>query len=152
MAHNTRTLAQIVQKIKALEKGNAERERRTIGDVIEIGELLQEISVGELVPQGKYMDWVKENFPNWSHQTSANYRNVYNLARKCKHLDFTKLNISLNALYLVANMDDDEKVARDAILKAATKTRVTFTIAKSMARFARSPPLPPTPRPIKPLK
>jgi hypothetical protein len=152
---NTRTLAQIVQKIKALEKSNAGFEKRTIGQVIEIGGLLEEASESGLILHGEYMDWIEKEFPSWTHQTSLNYRSVYKLTQKSKRLDFTKLNISLNALYFVASLRDDGKVsgcddtkARDTILKAATQRRVTFTMAKGMAKFASPPP---TPQSVEPL-
>src|ERR1700730_8219435 len=92
---HTRTLAQISQKIKAVEK------RKLISGIVEIGKLLRE---GErLCEHGEYVGWIRREF-SWSHQTALNYRNVFDLTQNPNHLDFDKLNITQSALYLVAGM------------------------------------------------
>jgi hypothetical protein len=120
---NTRTLAQISQKIKKLEK-------RTIQNVIEIGKLLHEAS--EKCEHGEYKNWLKSEF-SWSDQTALNYRHVYALTQKPNSLDFAQLNISISAVYFIARMLKDGQelyqAAAKAIIAAAKKDRVTYPIA-----------------------
>jgi hypothetical protein len=133
---HTRTLAQISQKIKAVEK------RKLISGIVEIGKLLRE---GErLCEHGEYVAWIRREF-SWSHQTALNYRNVFDLTQNPNHLDFDKLNITQSALYLVAGMKGDhEKVARKAIINTAKRRRVTFPIAcEIIDKFEELPPLKP---------
>jgi hypothetical protein len=135
---NTRTLAQISQKIKTLEK-------RTIQNVIEIGKLLHEAS--EKCPHGGYMNWVKSEF-SWSGQTALNYRHVYNATQKPNSLDFTKLNISISAVYFVARMFRDDpcpeiKAAAKAVIAAAKKDRVNYPTAVAIyEKYMSDHPIP----------
>jgi hypothetical protein len=75
--NTTRVLANLANEIRALEQKNALNERDTIKNIIGIGKRLHDAS--EVVEHGKFMDWAASEFPSWSHQTSLNYRNVYEL-------------------------------------------------------------------------
>jgi Protein of unknown function (DUF3102) len=120
---NTKALAHISQQIKALEK-------KSIQNVVEIGRLLHEAE--QQCDHGKYMKWLKCEF-GWSHQTSLNYRGVYDLSQNPKISDFEKLDISITALYRVADRINDEtswaQTACEAILEAAKSRRVTYRAA-----------------------
>jgi hypothetical protein len=135
---NTRTLPQIAKAIKTLEK-------RTIQNVIEIGKLLHEAS--EKCKHGEYMNWVKSEF-SWSGQTALNYRHVYNATQKPNSLDFTKLNISISAVYFVARMFRDDpcpeiKAAAKAVITAAKKDRVNYPIAVAIyEKYLSDHPIP----------
>lgn len=131
---NTR-LVKIAKEIKALEK-------RTIEDVVDIGELLQEAS--EQCEHGEYQDWLKLNF-GWSYQTALNMRNVFDLVtntpshpQKPNSWMFTSigdLNISISALYLVAGMKTDyQQKARLAVIEAAKVGRIYYRTARDIIR------------------
>jgi hypothetical protein len=122
MAGN-RTLPQIAKAIKALEK-------KSIQNVIEIGRLLHEAS-GKC-EHGEFMPWLESEF-GWSHDTSLNYRNVYHLSENPKFSDFTKLDISVSALYRVAHLLSDDGSEHQAIalavIEAARQGRVSYKMA-----------------------
>jgi hypothetical protein len=136
---NTRTLAQISTRIKALEK-------RTLQNVVETGKLLEEAA--DKCEHGQYREWLKTEF-GWSHDTARNYRSVYAFAQKTNISSFDRVNISVSALYLVAAMDDDE--AAKAIIKAARRGRVTYRMAREIIdKLEPQPPIEPPPAPIEP--
>jgi Protein of unknown function (DUF3102) len=131
-------LDKIAKKIKAKEKGG-------IRSVIEIGRLLHEAS--EQCEHGEYMDWLKREF-EWSHDTAMNYRNVYELSQNPNCSDFDQLNISATALYVVAKMKgDDQNAARDAVLEAARKGRVSRAVAAEIIEGFKPPSAEPDPEP-----
>ena len=119
------SLVAIAGQIKALEKKN-------IANLVEIGGLLEEAA--KLIPRGEYGAWLKANF-GWSSKTAYRYRMVSNLAVVCqidKKIDIeTDLNLSLSALYLLADMPvvDARSIA---IVAAARCGRVTYSAAKQI--------------------
>jgi len=141
---NKKSLPQIASQIKALEK-------RTIKNAIEIGKLLEEAA--EQCEHGEYMVRLENEF-DFSHSTSLNYRNAYAFSQSRNGCDYAKWNISLGAFYRLAALDDDEKAARSAIIKAAQKGRVSLSNANDtidgfdVLTPARPPKPPP---PIEPL-
>lgn len=120
---NTHTLAQISQQIKALEK-------RTIQNVIAIGKLLHEAS--EKCEHGEWLPWLKAEF-GWSYMTAKRYRDVFDLQQIHQIGEFDQLNISISALYLVAeHIGDEDLWVKDgckAIIEAARQGRVTYRMA-----------------------
>ena len=115
------SLVAIANQIKALEKKNN-------ANVVEIGRLLHEAD--EVCEHGAYMIWLKAEF-GWSHQTSLRYRSVYDLSQNPQIVDFAKLDISISALYLLAD-NVDWPAVRDDILLAAKRGRVTHTVARKV--------------------
>ncbi len=137
---NTRTLPQIAKAIKVLEK-------KTIANVVEIGKLLEEASEKY---HGEYRSWLKSEF-SWSHDTARNYRNVYTFAKMTKISSFDKLNISVSALYLAADDWSSHKAASNAIINAAKKGRVSYTMALDiLMKSEESKPPAPQPSPEEP--
>lgn len=115
-------LGTITMQIKALEKKN-------LANVIEIGCLLEQAS--EQCEHGQYEDWLEANF-GWSFSTARRYRDVAEFVKSTKLEDLSKIDISLSALYLAADHGAVSPEAR-AIIKAAQKGRVTYTMAKEIA-------------------
>jgi hypothetical protein len=140
---NTRTLPQIAKAIKVLEK-------KSIQNVVEIGELLHEAS--ELCEHGEYMNWIKREF-SFSHDTSLNYRSAYELSQNPNCSDYANWDMSLKTFYLVARFlkgDEIEVGAAKAIIRAARKRRVSSTDALLIVKEyeEKHPPLPPEPDPV----
>lgn len=119
---NRRDLAKIATEIKALE-------RKDIKTIVARGRLLQEAA--DQAEHGEYMEWLKAEF-GMSYRTAKRYRNVFELSENRQIADFEKLNISVSALYVVADMLDDCPT-RAAILKAAQQRRVTYQEAKAIS-------------------
>jgi hypothetical protein len=107
----------IAAQIKRLEK-------QSIGNVVETGRLLSEAR--KLIKHGDWRPWLKANF-EWSPRTATRFVNVYQLSIL---LDLSALNISLSALYRLADLKSQGK--RDQIVEAAKKRRVTFEIAQNI--------------------
>jgi hypothetical protein len=107
----------IADQIKRLEK-------QTIGNVIETGRLLSEART--LIKHGDWQPWLRANF-EWSLRTATRFINVYQLSIE---MDLSALNISLSALYLVADLKSQGK--RYQIVEAAKTRRATFEIAQSI--------------------
>src|ERR1700730_13646404 len=140
--NTTRVLANLANEIRALEQKNALNERETIKNIIGIGKRLHDASE---IPgtHGEYMDWVASEFPSWSHQTSLNYRNVYELVDGSTEiqtgLESGSLNLTISALYIVAAMKgDDEQNDRMAIIEAAKQGRVTRSKAKQIIELKKA--------------
>jgi hypothetical protein len=133
-------LKSISRQIKALEKS-------TVNNVVKIGGLLNEAY--ETLEHGEYQEWLSREF-SWSYRTALRYLRVYLFAESCQIGTFKKMNLSLTALHLVADPCTNEK-ARKAIIRAALKGRVTYSIAESIiAKYSPADDTPDAP-PIEPL-
>jgi hypothetical protein len=115
----------IASKIRTLEKNN-------VANIIAIGELLEEAA--GLIPHGEYATWLKASF-GWSSKTAYRYRNVFNLSESCQIDNFVDievdLNISISALYLLAELNLADSKAK-AVIAAAKRHRVTYLMAKQI--------------------
>jgi Protein of unknown function (DUF3102) len=143
---NARTLPQIAKAIKALEKA---LDKVTLPKVLEIGKLLHEAS--EKCEYGEYMKWVANEF-EWSHQTSLNYRNLYDFSKFPNVGNLARLNMSLSTLYMVAGLKHDGRLgvaaARKAIIKAAKQGYVSLRMAEEIyKKFLEQSKPPPSPAP-----
>jgi hypothetical protein len=87
-----------------------------------------------LIPHGEYGAWLKASF-GWSSKTAYRYRKVFNLSEICQNDNSVNievdLNLSISALYLLAELNLAEPQA-EAIIAAAKKCRVTYSIAKQI--------------------
>jgi hypothetical protein len=127
--NTTRALAKLASEIKTFEKNS-------VSNVVEIGRRLHDASE-ILKPHGEYQEWLKGEF-GWSYRTAVRYRDAHKFAQKCQIVTFEKLNLSLSALHLVAAMkSDDEQDVREAIIKAATEGRVSYSDAKAIGEEHR---------------
>jgi hypothetical protein len=120
-------LAQIATAVKALEKNN-------IANVLNIGRLLQKAY--DQCEHGEYEDWLRAQF-DWSRRTALRYRNAFNF-QLCHSVPFENLNLSLSAVYLVSEMDEDP-TARDAVIEAAQTGRVSLRIAQQIVAAHQAP-------------
>jgi Protein of unknown function (DUF3102) len=145
MIVNGTALNSICDQIKALEKNS-------VSNVIKIGNLLEQAF--EQCEYGQWCDWLKDNF-GWSLTTARRYRDVCSLVAKSSNWRFfDKMEFSLSALYLAADLGPDDPRTQ-ALFEAALKGRVTRAIAIDILeklkpqRAPPPPPPPPTPPPIK---
>jgi Protein of unknown function (DUF3102) len=126
---DNKRLPEIAKAIKAIEKA---LDKLTLPKVLEIGKLLHEAD--EKCEHGEYMKWVANEF-EWSHQTSLNYRNLYDFSKFPNVGNLARLNMSLSTLYMVAGLkDDDQQAARKAIIEVAKKDYVSFQQAYSIIK------------------
>ena len=108
MKKNDTRLAEITAQIRKYEK-------QTVANVIKIGALLTEVE--DLLEHGEFQPWVEREFA-WSYRTSVRYRAAYAFSQNMTRGTFGKLNISLTALYILAELGDNEAAIRDAIINS----------------------------------
>jgi hypothetical protein len=94
---DNKRLPEIAKAIRAIEKA---LDKVALPEVLKMGKLLHEAS--ETCEHGEYMKWVANEF-EWSHQTSLNYRNLYDFSKFPNVGNLARLNMSLSTLYSPAN-------------------------------------------------
>jgi hypothetical protein len=132
------------RSLKAIAQEILKHESNAIAGVIAIGGLLVEAEAQ--CQHGEYMPWLTANF-QWSHQTSLRYRRLFQLTQNQHSVDFGALNISLSALYYVADCPKGHGIDRfgeaigemiagamAAIIEAAKTQRVSLSIAQNIFR------------------
>ena len=73
-----------------------------MASVVKIGALLKEAK-DHLLEHGEFKKWVKHEFA-WSYRSTLRFRATYDLSLKWSRGTFSKLNISLTALYMLADL------------------------------------------------
>lgn len=100
--------------------------RRTATDIINIGQLL--IEVKQQLGHGNFRNWLKSEF-NWSVSAATKFVQV---AVHFKCVNFTHLNITASALYLLAAPSTPEQARSQALERATQGEAITHTEAKSI--------------------
>jgi hypothetical protein len=113
---NDRRLETLAVKIRDAEKQN-------VASIVAIGGWLARAE--ELCEHGTFMDWVSANF-GWSYRTCVRYRAAHRLAQNCSRGKFRKLNISVSALYALADLHD--AAIRNAVIDRAAASRERLTV------------------------
>jgi hypothetical protein len=108
---NDRRIAEITQQIRKIE-------RQSVANVVKTGALLTEV-MDDLLDPGEFQAWVEREF-GWSYRTALRYRRAHALAAQAQVTRVTlgRLNITVTALYALAELDDDEAAIRDAIINS----------------------------------
>lgn len=100
--------------------------RRTSEDIIDIGQKL--IEVKQYLGHGNFLKWLKSEF-NWSVSTATKFMQV---GEQFKFVNFTNLNITASALYLIA-APSTPKEAREEVLQQATLgENINYSKAKTI--------------------
>jgi hypothetical protein len=140
MTTNNQRLDLFTEQLRNIEKKN-------IGGAVEEGRLLTEAK--EVCSHGEYVAWIVRNH-GWSHATTLRKRRAFEFANTCD--DFESLNLSVSALYYVADLSLSagpietaalRKSAQKAIIRAARKRRVTRAVAEQIFEKIRNPPIDP---------
>ncbi|MGK7882952.1 MAG: DUF3102 domain-containing protein [Crocosphaera sp.] len=107
--------------------------RRTAHNIIEIGEKLNEVK--RILGHGKFGNWLKSEF-NWSVATATK---MMQASRKFKNVNFTNLNFSVSAIYLLAAPSTPEKAITEALTQARKGKPITYSLAKHIVNRYKSP-------------
>ncbi|MBW4511494.1 MAG: DUF3102 domain-containing protein [Scytonematopsis contorta HA4267-MV1] len=102
--------------------------RRTCEDIINIGHKL--IAIKMSLGHGKFINWLKFEF-NWSVSTATKFMQV---ADQFKFVNFTNLNITASALYLIAAPSTPNEVRAEVLRIASLGENITYTKAKQIIR------------------
>jgi hypothetical protein len=100
--------------------------RRTIQEIIEIGQKLNEVKAQ--LGHGHFRNWLKAEF-DWSIQTANRFMQV---AEKFKCRNLTHLDIAPSALYLLASPSTPEEARTEALQRAINGENITYTKAKTI--------------------
>ncbi len=100
--------------------------RRTSQDIIDIGEKLTQVK--QHLGHGNFINWLKSEF-NWSRSAATKFMQV---AEQFKFVNFTNLNITASALYLIAAPSVPKKAREEVIKRASLGENISYTKAKAI--------------------
>ncbi|MFK0730095.1 MAG: DUF3102 domain-containing protein [Gloeotrichia echinulata HAB0833] len=100
--------------------------RRTAQDIIQIGQEL--IEVKQYLGHGNFTNWLKFEF-NWSISTATKLMHV---AEQLKSVNFTDLNISASALYMIAAPSTSKDARAEVLRRAVMGENISYTQAKEI--------------------
>ncbi|KAB8315207.1 DUF3102 domain-containing protein [Tolypothrix campylonemoides VB511288] len=100
--------------------------RRTSQDIIEIGQKL--IEVKQHLKHGSFTNWLKSEF-NWSISTATKFMQV---AEQFKFVNFTNLNITASALYLIAAPSTPKQARAEVLERATLGENISYTKVKAI--------------------
>jgi hypothetical protein len=100
--------------------------RRTSQDIIDIGQKL--IEVKEHLGHGNFINWLKSEF-NWSVSTATKFMQV---GAQFKFVNFTNLNITASALYLIAAPSTPKQARAEVLERASLGENISYSKAKAI--------------------
>lgn len=100
--------------------------RRTSEDIIAIGQKL--IEVKQHLGHGNFINWLKSEF-NWSVSTANKFMQV---GEQFKLVNFTNLNITASALYLIAAPSTPKDARAEVVDRASLGENISYTKAKAI--------------------
>lgn len=100
--------------------------RRTSQDIIDIGQKL--IEVKEHLGHGRFINWLKYEF-NWSVSTATKLMQV---GAQFKSVNFTNLNITASALYLIAAPSTPREARAEVLERTSLGENITYSKAKAI--------------------
>jgi hypothetical protein len=102
--------------------------KRVVGDIIEIGQRL--IAVKQRLPHGQWLPWLEDEF-GWTARTATNYMAIAD-AFGSNSESLSDLNISAEALYLLAGPAIPMQIRETAVELAQTGEHITKAKAEEM--------------------
>lgn len=112
-------IQQLTNEIKTLMRRNAQ-------EIIEIGQKLTEVK--QYLGHGSFINWLKSEF-SWSISTATKFMQVW---EQFKFVNFTNLNITASALYLIAAPSSPKVVRAEALERASSGENISYTKAKEI--------------------
>ena len=100
--------------------------RRTAQDLIDIGQKLTEVK--EQLEHGNFMNWLKAEF-DWSVSAATRFMRV---SEQFKFVNLANLNFAPSALYELAAPSTPEKARTEAISRARSGEKITYSLAKAL--------------------
>jgi hypothetical protein len=100
--------------------------RRSSKDIVDIGQRLLEIK--QCIGHGSFLKWIKSEF-NWSLSAATKFMQV---GEQFKSVNFTNLNITASALYLIAAPSTCQPARAKVLELASSGQNITYTKAKEL--------------------
>lgn len=116
--------------------------RRTATDIIDIGIRLTDVK--EQFGHGYFRNWLKAEF-NWSISAATKFMQV---SEQFKCVNFTHLNITASALYLLAAPSIPKQARGEALERATQGEAITHTEAKAIVTRHKKAALPKVVKPV----
>jgi len=123
--------AKIAEKVRLSADRIRERLKKTLEDLIEVGNDL--LVVKEALPHGQFLPWLRAEF-GWSERTAQNFMSV---AESFKSAKFGDLPIQPSAAYMLAAPAVPDSARQVAIEKAEAGEEITFSTAKEIVADAK---------------
>ncbi|MBD2606591.1 DUF3102 domain-containing protein [Scytonema hofmannii FACHB-248] len=114
---NRMIVQQVTCEIKTLMRRNAQ-------DIIDIGRKL--IEVKQCLGHGSFINWLKSEF-HWSISTATKFMQVW---EQFKFVNFTNLNITASALYLIAAPSTPKDAREEVLKRASLGENISYSKAK----------------------
>jgi hypothetical protein len=102
--------------------------RATAQNLIHLGIKLEEAKA--ILGHGHFLKWLETEF-NWSVSTASK---MMQASRRFKNVNFTNLNISPSALYLLAAPSTPDEAVSEAFEQSSTGQLISYTMAKNIAK------------------
>lgn len=107
--------------------------RRTAQNIIDIGSKLLEVK--EIMGHGHFVKWLETEF-NWSVSTASK---MMQASKQFKNVNFTNLNISPSAIYLLAAPSTPDDARAQALSRASEGESISYSIAKELVNCHKVP-------------
>ncbi|WP_052055485.1 DUF3102 domain-containing protein [Myxosarcina sp. GI1] len=105
--------------------------RQTAQDIVSIGQKLTEVK--EKLKHGNFGSWLKAEF-NWSLSSATKFMQV---SEQFKDVNFTNLNFSTSALYILAAPSTPKEARNRALQLASHGEQITYSLAKLIVNHYR---------------
>ena len=118
------------------------RLRRNAQDIIDIGQKLIELK--QRLGHGWFTTWLKSEF-NWSISAATKFMQV---GEQFKFVNFTNLNITASALYVIAAPSTSKKARVEVLARASFGENITYTKAKEIVNQHKKAAKPKSNKPV----
>jgi hypothetical protein len=123
------------EKVKAAADRIREKVKRTVADIIEVGDEL--LAVKEALPHGEFGSWLRAEF-GWTERTAQNFMAVAERFGKSEMI--SDLKIEPTAAYLLAAPSAPDEARQVAVERAEAGERITAKVAKQILAKERKKP------------
>jgi hypothetical protein len=123
--------APVAQKLRTTAERIRDRVKKTLEDIIEIGNDL--LAVKDTLPHGQFLRWLNAEF-GWEQRTAYNFMSV---AERFQLANFASLPIQPSAAYLLAGPSVPDKARELAIERAESGEQITTNVAKEIVAETR---------------
>ncbi len=125
--------APVVQKLRTTAERIREKVKRTIEDIIEVGNAL--LAVKEALPHGQFGPWLRAEF-GWTERTARNFMAVAeHFGPKTEMI--SDLQVAPTAAYFLAGPTVPDEAREKAIERAEAGEQITPKVAKEIVAEAR---------------
>jgi hypothetical protein len=124
----------VAEQVRSSAERIRERVKKTVGDIIEIGNDL--LAVKEALEHGQFGPWLKAEF-GWSERTAQNFMSV---AERFQSAKIAELPIQPSAAYFLAAPSVPDEARQVAVQKAEAGEEITLGTAQEIVAQTKKKP------------